>query len=105
MQIAFPVNKKFPLPTMGYAAPDAKYQGPRMTKAPMTVANHVNAYYWLCLVLISLLIMGILGAIALGVSINKDRLCPVMDAIPTWLTVFGITNICFFFLILTFVRE
>jgi len=107
MQVAFPINMKLlSLPTMGYAVPDAKYQGPRITKTPITVAHHVNAYYWFCLVLIGLLIMGILGSIAVGVSINNfELLCPVMDAIPTWLAIFGITDLCFFFLILLLVRK
>jgi hypothetical protein len=94
MQVPFSKKHKLPpLPNIGYTMPNGTYQGPRITKAPVTVASHVNAYYWFCASLVALLVMGILGVTALLIGINMNNLCPVSNDLILWYYILGITDL------------
>ncbi len=97
MQVPFPKKHKLPpLPNIGYTMPNGTYQGPRITKAPVAVAGHVNAYYWFCASLVALLVMAILGAIAIAIGVNMNTLCPVSNDFMLWYYIFGITDLSIF---------
>ncbi|CAF0739532.1 unnamed protein product [Adineta steineri] len=104
MQVPFSKNhKQLVLPTMGYAVPTKDHQGPRITKAPITVANHIKAYYWFCLILVGVLVMGALGGIALALGVASSTQCLASDNLGVWLFAFGIVDIIFFICILIIV--
>jgi hypothetical protein len=104
MQVPFSKKYKLPpLPNIGYTIPNGSYQGPRITKAPITVASHVKAYYWFCASLLALLVLGIIGAIALPIGINMKTLCPVSNDLMLWYVLFGITDLSVFGFILIIV--